>query len=90
MKIILGNGKSITGESWEEVLTNLKNSTMYFADQSLEEYMDGLRRRVWVSHGKWLRLNGAESVLRQLSSLGILKFGIDEEEHITIPESKNE
>ena len=84
MRIILKNGKKITGKSWEEVVQNLKNSTQ-FAHQSLKEYMVEAINRCQIFLGdrhRQIMANidtiTAESFLKELEEARIIKIEMED------------
>lgn len=82
MRIILKNGKKITGKSWEEVVQNLKNSTQ-FAHQSLKEYMVEAINRCQIFLGdRQIMANidtiTAESFLKELEKARIIKIEMED------------
>lgn len=68
MQITLNNGKKISGETWEEIVENLKN-TSQFIGQEAEEYMRGTARRVIISGFGEMNYQGAESFIKELERL---------------------
>ncbi len=72
MIMILKNGKKIYGETWEELLLNLKRST-YFK-QTVDEYMAGVAERAKVFDGSELQYEDAESFLKELGRIGIVSI----------------
>lgn len=71
MQITLNNGKKISGETWEEIVRNLKN-TSQFIGQEAEEYMWETARRVIISGFGVMNYQDAESFIRELGRLKII------------------
>jgi hypothetical protein len=71
MQITLNNGKKISGETWEEIVENLKNGTQ-FIELSAEDYMRGTARRVIISGFGEMNYQDAESFIKELERLEII------------------
>jgi hypothetical protein len=71
--IVLKNGKKITGNTWEEVVQNLKNSTLFFTEQSIEEYMAGVAERAEIREQQ-MHYTGPESFLQELCRIGVIRM----------------
>lgn len=71
--IVLKNGEKITGNTWEEVVQNLKNSTLFFTEQSVEEYMAGVAERAEI-RGQRMHYTGPESFLQELCRIEVIKM----------------
>lgn len=71
--IILENGKRISGNTWKEVVRNLKNSTYFFTRQSIEEYMAGVADRVQELRQEQIQYTDAESFIHELERVEIIR-----------------
>lgn len=67
MYITLRNGKKIYGQTWKELLKNLKNSTYY--KQTMDEYMAGVAARAQTMDGSKLQYTDEETFLKELERI---------------------
>ena len=74
MYIVLNNGKKISGKNWKELLENLKNSTFFYGEQSIEEYMTEAATRLRTLNGKEIQYDSIESFLKELEKVKILEI----------------
>lgn len=51
LKLILKDGKTILGNTKEELVNNMKNDSVFTKDDSLEEYKKGVVERVFQMYG---------------------------------------
>jgi len=73
MYLKLSSGKKLSGDTWKELLTALRDDT-YF-DQSIGDYMTGVGLRIEVLYNQEISYQDEESFLRELERLGIIEIG---------------
>ncbi len=55
-------------------LNVLKNSNMFSEGKTIDEWLKGVRERVWRLYGVYLILGDYDEILNQMNHLGLIKI----------------
>lgn len=72
MKFLTTKGKIITGESPQEILENLKNSSPYDRKKRMDKYLETLSSRIRLYDRAEIKGYGHVEILMQLEEVGFL------------------